>query len=65
MKTTGIQKAKLAAKLFIQRADAVLAERAEREAEGYSVAGTKASGSLGRVSMELSRILSTMRNPKQ
>ena len=64
VKTVDIQKAKLAARLFIQRADAVLAERAEREAQGYSITGTKASGSLNRVSIELTRVLASMRNPK-
>jgi len=64
VKTADIRKAALAAKMFIQRADVVLAERESPESRGYVLAGTKASGSLYRMSMELSRTLSIMRNPK-
>ena len=61
MKTADIEKSIFVAKVFVARAEKVLEER---KMVPSTVMGSKNSGSLRRVSMELTRILAKMRNPE-
>lgn len=64
MKTSDIRRSVLIAQQFIRRAESVLEQRKDESNEHRRYYGTSASGAAKRASLELSRQLSRMRNPK-